>query len=116
MEISTGVAANINIDRDTLYDKRKTQLVGKNQRLQRAYRITVENNSDEATTLEIRESIPVSKNSDIRVELDRSKTTGTYRFDEEQGFVIWSVSLPANATKDLDLYYQIYFSESWQTR
>ena len=66
MEISIGVVPHINIERTTLQDKQTTQLLGKEQRLQRAYQIQVHNNSQAETTLEIREAIPVSKNKKIR--------------------------------------------------
>ena len=116
MEISLGSTPKIDIKREVVYDKKTTQLIGKKQRLQRAYQITVFNNSEDKETIEIREAIPVSKTSDIRVFIDKEATNGDYRFDEEQGFIIWTVPLKGKQTKKLDLVYQIELPESWQIR
>ena len=115
MNISVGGVPHINIERTTLQDKRTTQLLGKEQRLQRAYQIQIHNNSQVETTLDVREAIPVSKNEKIRVQLDKTKTTGSYRFDEQQGFVVWTVLLKPQQTVSLDLFYHIYLPASWET-
>ena len=116
MEISMGSTPQIDIIRDVVYDKKKNQLIGKTQRLQRAYQITAFNNSENKETIEIREAIPVSKTEDIKVVIDKDGTTGEYRVDEEQGFIIWTVPLNGKQTKKLDLIYQIELPESWQVR
>ena len=116
MEISLGSTPKIDIKREVVYDKKKNQLIGKKQRLQRAYQITVFNNSENKETIEIREALPVSKTSDIKVLIDKEGTDGNYRFDEEQGFIIWTVPLKGKETKKLNLVYQIELPESWQVR
>lgn len=115
-EISLGSTPQIDIKRDVIYDKKKTQLIGKTQRLQRAYQITVFNNSQHKESVEIREAIPVSKTSDIKVVINKEETTKGYRFDEEQGFIIWTVPLNGKQTQKINLVYQIELPESWQVR
>lgn len=116
MEISLGSTPKIDIKREVVYDKRTNQLIGKKQRLQRAYQITVYNNSENKESIEIREAIPISKTSDIKVLINKDATTGTYRFDEEQGFIIWTATLKGKETQKINLVYQIELPESWQVR
>ena len=114
MEISMGVLSHIRVERKTLMDKRDTKLLGKSQQLTRAYAISIQNNSDVAEKIEIREAIPLSKNEDIQVTLSEEETTGEYSFDEYKGFVTWSMSLEGGKQEGVELLYNISVPSDWQ--
>lgn len=114
MEISMGVLSHLRVERKTLMDKRDTKLLGKSQQLTRAYAISIQNNSDVAEKIEIREAIPLSKNEDIQVTLSEEETTGEYSFDEYKGFVTWSMSLEGGKQEGVELLYNISVPSDWQ--
>ena len=116
MEISLGTLPHLKVERKTLQDRRQTKMLGKSQQLQRAYSIAIQNNSSSTEQIEIREAIPLSKNEDISVALNKDETTGTYTIDDYKGFVVWTMELNRSQRKSVDLVYQIELPSDWQVR
>ena len=116
MEISLGTLPHLKVERKTLQDRRETKMLGKSQQLQRAYSIAIQNNSSSTEQIEIRESIPLSKNEEISVVLDKEETTGTYVVNDYKGFVVWTMDLSKAESKSVDLVYQIELPSDWQVR
>lgn len=114
MEISLQTLPEITVERITLTDKRTSKLIGKKQQLQRAYSVSVQNNSNKAKQVQIREAIPVSKNEDIQVILDTVATTGSYNFDQYKGFLTWEITLAPKEKKTVEVVYQIEVPSDWQ--
>ena len=114
MELSMGVDSEVLIERNPITEKDKNKgLISTKTLMSRAYRIRVHNTSKEAKSIEIRENIPVSKDSDIKVTLNKTYTTAGYTLDERQGFVIWNITVPPSGKQNLDLYFQVQIPESW---
>lgn len=116
MEISLGTLPHLKVERQTVQEKRDRKMLGKSQQLQRAYAISIQNNSADIESIEIREAIPLSKNEDIAVGLDREATTGTYTFDEYKGFVVWNMDLKAAQKERVELVYHIELPADWQVQ
>ena len=114
MEISLGTLAHIRVERNTLTDKRKTKVLGKSQQVTRAYAISIQNNSNESESVQIREAIPLSKNDDIQVTLSKEETTGIYDFDQYKGFVRWSIDLEPGKRETVELLYHISVPSDWE--
>lgn len=84
------------------------------KKLEQAYRVKLENRVSDAVRMEARESIPVSKDEAIRVELTESETTRGYRFDAVRGFVSGQIDLPRGAEKVVDLVDVVKLRDDWR--
>ncbi len=116
MEISLGTLPHLRVERQTVQEKRDRKMLGKSQQLQRAYAISIQNNSSDIESVEIREAIPLTKNEDIAVDLDTEATTGTYTFDDYKGFVVWNMDLKAAQRERVELVYHIELPADWQVQ
>ena len=91
--------------------------IGRNRRAHRnplALRLlALTNRAAGAEVVELRESIPVSKTADVRVELVDKRTSSGYALDRARGFVTWSVPLKSAEQRNVDLGYAIHLPEDW---
>ena len=117
LEVSLGVDSDIRLERIDLVrkDKKGTWLSSDNH-MERAYRTVLRSNAKGRRTIELRERLPVSKAEDVRVELDRKRTTRGFVLDAHRGFVTWKVDLGAGKTSRSDLVYAIHVPKSWKLR
>jgi uncharacterized protein (TIGR02231 family) len=115
LELSLGIDEELRVDRTSLTDaaKRAGFLSG-TQHLEQGWRIDVENRSKGAVVVEVRESIPVSKDERITVELLKDKTTAGYQLDRERGFVTWKLELPKGAKKSVALNHAVHLPKDWK--
>ena len=116
MELALSSLPYLQIQRETVQDKRDQRILGKNQQIQRAYRVNIENLSSTVERIEVRESIPVSKHEDISVILDIEETSKGFTLDEYKGFVSWTIDVAGNQKKAIDLMYQVELPASWDVR
>jgi uncharacterized protein (TIGR02231 family) len=112
-EVSLGVDEELKVTRTPIEEKDKSGSLLYDQRLSRAYRITVTNNATSPQVVEVRENIPVSKNAEVKVEMLTGTTAG-YELDAVRGFVIWKLSLAAGEKKSVDLRFKINLPSDWQ--
>ncbi|MFH0901644.1 MAG: mucoidy inhibitor MuiA family protein [Pseudomonadota bacterium] len=117
MEISLGIDEELRIERKpiTHLDK-KAGLLSSTKHLERAWWIKVTSSAKNGQTVEIRESIPVSKVDDVRVELLKDKTTKGFTLDSNRGFINWMLPVGSGEEKSIDLYYTIHLPEKWQVQ
>ena len=116
IELALSSLPHLQVRRETLQDKRDQRILGKNQQLQRAYRVNIENLSNTVERIEVRESIPVSKHEDISVYLDAEETSKGFTLDEYKGFVSWTIDVAGNQKEALNLMYQVELPASWEVR
>jgi uncharacterized protein (TIGR02231 family) len=113
-EISLGIDDELKVERKTLDDKDMAAgFLSSTKHILRAYRTTVTNRAAGTETVELRESIPVSKMDDIKVELAK-RTTGGYKLDAARGFLTWSLTLQRGEWRYTDLGYAIHLPNDWQ--
>ena len=83
--------------------------------MKRGYQVVLTNNGGEARSVEIRESIPVSKNETVEIDFKANQSTPTSKNDRYQGFLFWDVNLePAESTK-IKYFYDIHLPDNWIT-
>jgi uncharacterized protein (TIGR02231 family) len=114
MEISLGIDEEVKVKREPIERRnRKAGLLSSNKHIDHAYRITLVNRAAQATRVEVRESIPVSKIEDVTIKLSKKRTTAGYDLDAERGFMIWNVRLAKKQDKQIDLAYTIDLPDDW---
>jgi uncharacterized protein (TIGR02231 family) len=107
--ISLGQDNNINIQRNQLNDLTSTKLIGANKKQTYAYEIIVKNNKNKAVGIEILDAIPISRNSEIEVELIESSGA---EFIKEYGKLSWNLNLAAGESKKLSFTYSIKYPKN----
>ena len=113
-EISLGIDEELKVERKTLDDKDKSAgFLSSTKHILRGYRTTVTNRAAGNETIELRESIPVSKMDVIKVELGKQTTSG-YKLDAARGFVTWSLTLQSGEWRYTDIAYAIHLPDDWQ--
>ena len=114
IEVSLGSDTKYRVEYEPIVLKKKNKgMFDFNKYLNRAFRITVTNLTDQKQTIEVRDQIPVSKHEKINVELGE-KTTSGYKLDEKQGLLHWELNLEPAQTKVLELYYKIQIPDEWR--
>ena len=117
MEISLGIDAAFTIKREAIEEKdERGHLLSGDKNMQRAYRLTLRNQSRQQVPVELRENIPVSKVEQVRVRLDKKRTTRGYKLDARLGFVRWTLKPKPGQAQYVDLVYRIELPKDWQVR
>ena len=112
--VSLGTLPHLKVERTTIHDQNDRSILGKKQQLKKAYRISIKNHSNEVENIEIRETFPVSKNEDIKINIDKEGSTGTYSIDEYLGIITWNLELQSNQKVKVDFVYDIVLPSDWQ--
>jgi uncharacterized protein (TIGR02231 family) len=99
-----GVADAVKLAR-TL-DKKQSAFVsdGKRTRLQAAYRVTVENLSDKAVTLQLSDRVPVAETEEVRV---RNIRILPETRPDEKGLLRWDVTLAPKQSREFHIEYTL---------
>jgi uncharacterized protein (TIGR02231 family) len=114
MEVSLGLDEEIEIERKDLVNQNKeAQFFSGTQSIVNSYRTILKNRSESEVVVEIREQVPVSKMSDIKVIIDKEKTTPTYTLDAVRGHLTWATSLKKGATAQRDIAFTIELPQDW---
>ncbi len=117
MEVSLGIDGNFDVKREVMHKQdRKPSLFQGSRRFERHYRVRVFNQSRTRSTVHVRENIPVSKDKNITVKLDRKKTTRGVMVDDHRGFVTLDVTVAGGKNEAADLAYTISLPKDWQVR
>lgn len=113
-EISLGIDEELKVERKTLDDKDiGAGFLSSTKHVLRGYRTTVTNRAAGSETVELRESIPVSKIDAVKVELGKRTTPG-YKLDAARGFLTWSLTLKSGEWRYTDIGYAIHLPDDWQ--
>ncbi|MAA77721.1 MAG: hypothetical protein CL916_00560 [Deltaproteobacteria bacterium] len=114
IEVSLGSDTRYRVEYEPIVLKKKNKgMFDFNKYLDRAFRITITNLTDQKQSIEVRDQIPVSKHEKINVEMGE-KTTAGYTIDNKQGLLSWDLELEASQTKVLELYYKIQIPDEWR--
>jgi chaperonin cofactor prefoldin len=109
LQISMGRDRSIVMQREKVDQFSKKRSVGSNITESRAYEISLKNNKSQAVTLQLKDQIPVSVNSNITV------TTGELSggtLDPLTGIVTWEITLPPGGQQKLSLRYEVKYPKS----
>lgn len=117
LELSLGIDEEFKVERIELLDRARTSgLLIQNKNLEQGYRVQLTSKASERASIEVRERIPLSKVDEVKVELDRGKTTARYNLDAHRGFVTWNISVDPGKTGAVELHYAIRLPDSWQVQ
>ncbi len=107
-EIGFGADDSVRIRYATVEDKRgETGLISSQQTDTRAFRITVKNMHERAIAVSVQDSIPTSRQQDIKVELT-AKTAPTRRdFDDKRGVLAWDALLQPDEERQIEFGYRV---------
>lgn len=109
LQISMGRDRSIVMQREKVEQFSKKRTIGANVTENRVYEITLKNNKSQAVTLQVKDQIPVSVNSNIIV------TPGDLsggKLDPLTGIVTWEVSLPPGGQQKVSLNYEVKYPKS----
>lgn len=109
LQISMGRDRSIVMQREKVEQFSKKRTIGANVTENRVYEITLKNNKSQAVTLQVKDQIPVSVNSNIIV------TPGDLsggKLDPLTGIVTWEVTLPPGGQQKVSLNYEVKYPKS----
>jgi hypothetical protein len=109
LQISMGRDRSIVMQREKVDQYSKKRSVGSNITESRGYEISLKNNKSQAVTLQLKDQIPVSVNSNITV------TTGELSggtLDPLTGIVTWEITLPPGGQQKFSLRYEVKYPKS----
>ncbi len=109
LQISMGRDRSIVMQREKVDQYSKKRSVGSNITESRGYEISLKNNKSQAVTLQLKDQIPVSVNSNITV------TTGELSggtLDPLTGIVTWEITLPPGGQQKRSLSYEVKYPKS----
>jgi uncharacterized protein (TIGR02231 family) len=104
LPVSLGADNNITIKREKRKDFTSQKLIGANKVETMSFLISVRNNKSQATTIKLRDQIPLSQNSDITVE--PVELTGGI-LNRVTGEVVWDLKVEPRQTKEIILTYSV---------
>lgn len=106
LDLSLGRDKKIVILREKQKDLSTSKFVGGNMVKELNYKITVRNGKKEAIDLTLQDQIPVSKNDDIKVNLN-DYSSGDY--DKESGKITWKLSVQPTQTEIRNLKFTVKY-------
>ncbi|MFH1807374.1 MAG: mucoidy inhibitor MuiA family protein [Pseudomonadota bacterium] len=117
MELSMSIDEEFKVERIELLDRSRSRgLILTSKNIEQAYRVELSSRAAKRASIEVRERIPISKVDEVKVDLDRKKTTARFSLDAHRGFVSWKVPVEPGATGAVELHYAIRLPESWQVQ
>lgn len=106
LDLSLGRDNNVQISRVQVEDKTSHKVIGSDRKAMLTFEITVKNNGSAPLALKVLDQVPISEDSDIRVEvLETSKA----RLDEKEGTVEWLAQLAPGASQKYTLSFSIRY-------
>jgi uncharacterized protein (TIGR02231 family) len=107
-EIGFGVDDSVRIRYATMEDKRgETGLISSQQTDTRAYRVTVKNMHERAIAVSVQDSIPTSRQQDIKVELTAKTPPSRRDFDDKRGVLAWDALLQPDEERQIEFGYRV---------
>jgi uncharacterized protein (TIGR02231 family) len=106
-KLNLGIDEGLKITRDLIERKVEKQLIGGQRRITYAYRLVVTNLRDQETTLKVSEQLPVSRNEQIKVRLNRTSPQTQLG---EMGLLEWLLQLEPHAKQELSYQFIVEHS------
>ncbi|MBE6286683.1 MAG: mucoidy inhibitor MuiA family protein [Mediterranea massiliensis] len=106
LHFSMGRDNNIHIQRTKMLEYNSRKFIGSNQVQTIGWKITIQNNRNEAINLQIQDQIPVSQNSSITV---TTENLSGGQLNKENGIITWNLSLSAGQKHELELVYKVRY-------
>lgn len=107
--ISMGRDRSILVQREKVESFTKKRTIGSNVTESRGYEITLRNNKSQTISIEVKDQIPVSVNSNISVsaiELSGGK------LDSDSGIISWQITVPPGSQQKLGFQYEVKYPKN----
>jgi uncharacterized protein (TIGR02231 family) len=109
LALSLGRDENISIKRAKPIDiKSEKKIIGNTKKEVITYEITIKNNKRVAVLIEIFDQIPISRQKDIEIDVDKNELSGA-DYNKDFGKLSWRVKLEPNSSKRLRFGYSIKY-------
>jgi uncharacterized protein (TIGR02231 family) len=110
MTLPFGLDNRIKVERVRLPQARGEEgLIGKDRRIDYAFRTTVENLRDQKVTLVLEERVPVSEDERIEVARGKATTPGAKEDEDRPGVLEWTLDLGPGQKTEVLLDYSVRF-------
>ena len=106
-KLNLGIDEGLKITRDLIERKVEKQLIGGQRRITYAYRLVVTNLRDQEAMLKVSEQLPVSRNEQIKVRLNRTNPQTQLG---EMGLLEWLLQLEPHAKQELSYQFIVEHS------
>jgi len=111
LSLSIGRDPEIVVNREMLKDYSSNTFFGNNQKKTKAWKIKVRNSKNTAVEIVVEDQIPVSGDSDIKVEL---KEISGARVDHRTGMLKWPLTLEPGESKAFNFVYSVQYPKDAQ--
>lgn len=111
LSVSLGRDASVYVERNKRTDKTKPQVIGNNLVKTLHFDLVVKNKKSSPIQLVIEDQIPISKNSEIKIDLEEK---GKAKFNEKSGTLKWNLSLNQGKEQKLGFSYSIKYDKDKQ--
>ncbi len=116
LKVTLGTEQGLKVERVVVEELKKAEgLFNSHKRFRYVYRFDLTNNRPKAETLELSEHVPVSELDDVKVELEKDKTTRGYDHQLADGVVTWKLQLAPGETRKVDLAFHIDVPTSYDS-
>jgi uncharacterized protein (TIGR02231 family) len=109
--VSLGRDKKVVVKRENIKDFTSKKVLGSFRKDEYAYEITIRNGKSESIFIELEDQLPISKNSDIEVEV-LDKGEGNYQ--AEFGKLLWKLKLNPSETKKLRFRFSVKYPKNKQ--
>lgn len=109
LDLSLGRDNNMQLTRKMVEDRTSRKLIGNERKETMTFEITVKNNRTAAASLVIQDQVPVSQDSEIKV--DVLETSGA-TLDEKEGLLEWHADLQPGESKTYVLSFSIRYPKT----
>ncbi len=111
LHFSVGIEKNIGVERALKATNKSKSLLKTSNKVLREWEIIVKNNKDFTVDVTVEDQIPVSSNSDIKVNLIESSQA---KVNEKTGRLTWVVKLAPGEKKIINLQYEVSVKDGYQ--
>lgn len=106
LTLSAGKDQSVALSREEIRSKTAKSIFGNTITVVKCYEITIKNNKNIATKVEVEDQIPVSGSSEIKVALTES---GNATLEKETGKLTWTVELGAQEQQKIRFSYEVKY-------
>jgi FtsZ-binding cell division protein ZapB len=106
LTVSLGVDPQISVERKDVQDFKAKSFFGDKRIIDKKYEITLKNNRSKAIVVKLQDRIPISANSDIKVD---EQEPGDAQMDKDTQILTWSIMLPSGVQVKKVFSYQVKY-------
>jgi uncharacterized protein (TIGR02231 family) len=115
-ELTFGLEESLRVERVVVEEiARDEGFLGNRRRFRYAYRLKLANYRERPEVVEVAEHLPVSELDDVKVELDKEKTTSGFALDAMDGIVSWTLTLAPAEQRSVEFVFHVEVPSSYDT-